>query len=299
MSGKLQRLEKIIHRSRGIDGFYQTGKALETIRDEKLYRDFCRNFKEYCIDRWDMARRTAYQYIAAAKVVDNVRKCAQIEPANEAQARPLTKFAPDQQKEIWTIVVNTAPGGKISAKFVKEVVAAYIGENSQGTDTIQNDFISLLTRGCSNCEKISRHLRQIGSQERFQETLREAESQVTAKFECFISPDSAIFSFSPGLNDDFSISFTVRWSNGQEERDGGSNSGGVEANRTENDPLKILGLPHGASQQEIEQARRKKAQMFHPDTLARFHFEELHAWIKEEAERRMKAINWAYETLSK
>ena len=209
MNGKLKRLEKMIKRSLGLDGFYQTGKALETIRCEKLHRDVHLNFKEYCIDRLDMARRTAYQYIAAAKVVDNVRKCAQIEPANEAQARPLTKFAPDQQREIWTIVVNTAPKGKITAKFIKEVISSYIREDPQGPNTLKDNFISLLTRGCSNCEKISRYSRQIGSQERFREILREAESQVTTKFDCFIAPDSAMFSFRPRLNDDFSISFTV------------------------------------------------------------------------------------------
>ena len=89
-----------------------------------------------------MARCTAYKYIDAASVVDNVRHGAQIEnvphgsqnlspigrqknahheqdglllPQNERQARALTKFESDQQRVIWLEAVKTAPKGKISA----------------------------------------------------------------------------------------------------------------------------------------------------------------------------------------
>ncbi len=37
-----------------------------------------------------MSRRSAYQLISAATVVENVRNCAHFLPLNEAQARPLT-----------------------------------------------------------------------------------------------------------------------------------------------------------------------------------------------------------------
>lgn len=57
-----------------------------------------------------MARRTAYQYIEASKVADNVRDCAQA-PENEAQARPLTRLEPEQQAAAWQEAVETAPGG--------------------------------------------------------------------------------------------------------------------------------------------------------------------------------------------
>ena len=48
-----------------------------------------------------MSRRSAYQLISAATVVENVRNCAQILPLNEAQARPLTALPPEQQREAW------------------------------------------------------------------------------------------------------------------------------------------------------------------------------------------------------
>jgi len=70
-------------------------------------------FEDYCKDRWDMGKRNAYQLIAASAVLENVRKCAQIEePANEAQARSLTKLeTPEKQQEAWEMVVETAPEG--------------------------------------------------------------------------------------------------------------------------------------------------------------------------------------------
>jgi hypothetical protein len=48
-----------------------------------------------------MARRTAYQYIEASTVTENVRNCAQTVPATESQARPLTKLQPEEQPVAW------------------------------------------------------------------------------------------------------------------------------------------------------------------------------------------------------
>jgi len=59
-------------------------------------RETHRTFEEYCKERWGFARRTAYQFIDSAKVIENVRNCAQI-PQTESQARPLTKLPPAEQ----------------------------------------------------------------------------------------------------------------------------------------------------------------------------------------------------------
>jgi len=59
-------------------------------------RETHRTFEEYCKERWGFARRTAYQFIDSAKVIENVRNCAQI-PQTESQARPLTKLPPSEQ----------------------------------------------------------------------------------------------------------------------------------------------------------------------------------------------------------
>ena len=56
-----------------------------------------------------MGKRSAYQLISSAKVIENVRNCAQIEPpSNESQARPLTQLLPEQQVEAWQAANDTA-----------------------------------------------------------------------------------------------------------------------------------------------------------------------------------------------
>jgi len=56
--------------------------------------------------------------------------------------------------------------------------------------------------------------------------------------------------------------------------------------------LKVLGLEHDATSDEISRAHRRLAQMYHPDKVAGL-APELH----DVAERRMKEINAAYELL--
>jgi hypothetical protein len=117
--------------TRNFKAFYDVGCALREIQQRLLYRATHKTFADYCKELWDMARRTAYGYIEAADVVDNVRNCAQIEnvanchhikllPNNECQARALSKFDPDQQRTVWTEAVKTAPDGKITAAHIKK-----------------------------------------------------------------------------------------------------------------------------------------------------------------------------------
>jgi len=62
-----------------------------------------------------MARRSAYQLIGAASVIENVRSCAQL-PSCESVARPLTKLPVVEQKAAWQEAVETAPDGKIAGQ---------------------------------------------------------------------------------------------------------------------------------------------------------------------------------------
>jgi hypothetical protein len=117
---EFEALEEVIER--GMKSFCDVGGALLKIRDGRFYRDSHRTFDDYCRERWGMARRTAYQYLEAAKATENVRSCAQILPLNEAQARPLTRLEPEQQREAWKEAVDTAPNGKITAEHVEQVV---------------------------------------------------------------------------------------------------------------------------------------------------------------------------------
>lgn len=126
---RLSELEGII--TKNFQGFYEVGCALAEISASKLYRLTHTTFEEYCRERFEVARQTAYQYIEAKKAVDNVRNCGQFKllPTNEAQVRPLTKLSPDAQIEAWEKVVKSAQfDGGITAKHVSQVVGNILGE---------------------------------------------------------------------------------------------------------------------------------------------------------------------------
>ncbi len=104
------QLERVVERS-----FYEAGKALKLLRDQKLYRSSHKTFEEYCKDRFEYNRRQPYHLIEAAAVVDNLsEECApmvHILPTSERQVRPLTGLEPLQQREAWQMSVEEA-GGK-------------------------------------------------------------------------------------------------------------------------------------------------------------------------------------------
>ena len=109
---------------KGLATFIEVGNALKWIRDHKTYRmvDGFETFEAYVQARWDMARRTAYQQITAAVVVENVRHGAQIAPTNERQVRPLVSLEPDQQRAAWTCAVEKADGKTPTGRQVQQVV---------------------------------------------------------------------------------------------------------------------------------------------------------------------------------
>lgn len=115
---------------RGLETFVEVGTALIRIRDKGLYTESHGTFEAYCQSRWGMARRTAYQLISAAKVVENVRNCAHEVPATESQARPLTALKdPEQQREAWQKAVDTAPNGKVTGAHVQRTVDEVAGRS--------------------------------------------------------------------------------------------------------------------------------------------------------------------------
>lgn len=140
---ELNALEGMVQR--GLRAFWEIGKALHQIRDKRLYRFSYETFEEYCINRWEMSRRSAYYLIEASLVYDNVNHGSQILPANERQARPLTALTPSQQRKVWSQVIATAPNGKITAIHVDKVVKEFQSTNgvskfkANGTKTARKE----------------------------------------------------------------------------------------------------------------------------------------------------------------
>jgi hypothetical protein len=126
---RLRVCEEII--DSGLRAYFEIGRALLEIQESRLYRDLFPTFEAYCADRWNIARRTAYQLIDAYKVVQNVRNCAQV-PATESQARVLGKLPAEYQELAWREVLADSPG-TITAKFIAEKVDTKIRELGLGT----------------------------------------------------------------------------------------------------------------------------------------------------------------------
>ena len=131
--------EQTIDRARS--AFVDAGLALSAIRDRKLYRETHSTFEDYCRDRWQFEKSQVYRLIDSAAVVANLASSSspigEVLPANEAQARPLTKLEPEEQQEVWAEVVETAPRNEagepvITARQVEAVVEkrAHVANNS-------------------------------------------------------------------------------------------------------------------------------------------------------------------------
>jgi len=70
-ASRLAELEAVVHR--GQCAFYEVGKALRAIRDERLYdAEFFGTFEVYCKVRFQMSPQHMGRLIAASSVVDNL-----------------------------------------------------------------------------------------------------------------------------------------------------------------------------------------------------------------------------------
>lgn len=113
---------------RGKKTFIEVGNALATICDDRLYRATHATFGEYMQDRWGWTDRFARMQIAAAEVVENIKKRnpgsekLPILPTSEKQARALAKLPAAEQAEAWGEAVEAACGEQPKAKQVKQAV---------------------------------------------------------------------------------------------------------------------------------------------------------------------------------
>jgi protein gp37 len=116
----LARHEAIIEA--GLLTFVEVGSALLSIREARLYRGAFGSFEDYCRDRWGMSKTHANRMIDAAGVASNLTPIG-VMPANEAQVRPLARLGPEEQREAWTLAVESAPDGRPTAGQVGAAAA--------------------------------------------------------------------------------------------------------------------------------------------------------------------------------
>jgi hypothetical protein len=114
-------LERLVERS-----FYTAGKALQRLRDLRLYRNTHRSFDAYVKERFGYGKNNANMKILASGVVDELEKMTTngglILPTSERQVRPLTVLEPEEQRAAWREAVELAGGGVPPSRVVFDVV---------------------------------------------------------------------------------------------------------------------------------------------------------------------------------
>jgi hypothetical protein len=113
----LIELEMVIQKH--LSAFYEVGFALMQIRDNKLYRVTYRTFEQYCKDRWGFNRDYANKLIRASDTYSNLDTTVSIP---ERTIRPLTSLTPERQREVYQQAVETAPNGKVTSGWIKQVI---------------------------------------------------------------------------------------------------------------------------------------------------------------------------------
>ncbi|MGW2044667.1 ParB/Srx family N-terminal domain-containing protein [Streptomyces sp. NPDC001858] len=116
-SNALTEHEAVIER--GIQTFYEVGMALADIRDRKLYRADYGTFEEYAQQRWNMSRTRAYELMSASAVVSAIADTETPAPANEGQARALSRVPEPERAAVWAETVERTEG-KPTAAAVRE-----------------------------------------------------------------------------------------------------------------------------------------------------------------------------------
>jgi len=96
-AARLGELERVI--DAGMKTFIDVGLALLEIRDKRLYRQTHSSFDDYCRERWGWGRTQAHNYIAAARVVENVQSIGQ-PPTTMSAAVVLASLPDEQQREV-------------------------------------------------------------------------------------------------------------------------------------------------------------------------------------------------------
>jgi hypothetical protein len=153
---RLQELESIVEN--GLQTFYEVGKALDEIREQKFYRESHKTFDAYCREKWGIAKQTANRFIAAAQVIENLTPMGVKIPANERQVRPLAGLSPELQLEIWQEALKSSPNGMPTGAAVQRLVDERFPSLGSGRSPKESD--SELEKLRSDNKRLREEIRQ-------------------------------------------------------------------------------------------------------------------------------------------
>lgn len=153
---RLQELESIVEH--GLQTFYEVGKALDEIREQKLYRETHKTFEAYCQEKWGMARQTANRFIGAARVMEILEPIGSKIPTKESQIRPLAQLPPELQIQIWQEAVESSPNGIPTGAAVKRLVEERFP--SDGSGQSPKDSVSELEKLRADNRRLREQIRE-------------------------------------------------------------------------------------------------------------------------------------------
>lgn len=103
--------------------FWAAGKALQVIRDARLYRDTHGTFEEYAEQRWEISRSQAYRLMDAWPLAERLSPIG--DKLNESQIRELLPLASRHGQDAAVTVyqaVAEADGIRVTASMLHDVV---------------------------------------------------------------------------------------------------------------------------------------------------------------------------------
>ncbi|CCQ56423.1 MAG: hypothetical protein MK111_22695 [Crocosphaera sp.] len=102
--------------------FYEAGKALQELRERRLYRNTHKTFESYCQERFGHSRQKANFLIAGAKAYDNLTtNCCQTDPENlttngtqtETETQMTTNGCQNQDESPISLTTNRAQNPEV------------------------------------------------------------------------------------------------------------------------------------------------------------------------------------------
>ena len=144
---ELENHESVVRE--GMPKFLAVGKALLQIREKKLWRLYCRSWKEYLDKRVGISGPYASMQASAAEVMQNLLTSGeQIElPTTERQLRPLVGLSPKDQVDVWNRAVEKSAGRKVTGKTVEESIVEVLGDEISPQDWLTGVRNKLVTAG--------------------------------------------------------------------------------------------------------------------------------------------------------
>lgn len=118
--------------------FWAAGKALQAVRDGRLYRGSHDTFESYCEDRWDMSARQAYRLISSWPLAERL---SPVGPAlTESQVRELLPVADRHGQDAAAVVYQTVTdtdGVRVTAAILREVVGILPADSFDSDEAVR------------------------------------------------------------------------------------------------------------------------------------------------------------------